>query len=212
MKAEKKEIEFPLAGDGSTEWWRKATPDDVENRVKAGADVNAGDGNGRSPLHYAALNNRDPDVINVLVQAGSDVNVADQYGQTPLHIVVAQANLEVLPAFLKSSVDLNAQNRWGQAPLLVAAIHHDHQVIMEMLLEAGADANVPNHAGSTALHWAAMRGRCEAMELLLAAGAEPELQDKKGRFPVDCIPDAGAVPPDLFKCLYVDTSELALGP
>ncbi len=50
--------------------------------IKAGADVNARDGNGETPLGYAALTNPNPDMTAALIKAGADVNGKDNEGMT----------------------------------------------------------------------------------------------------------------------------------
>ena len=56
----------------------------------------------------------------------------------------------------------------------------------EVLIELGADVNARNDmSGATPLHMAATRDRVEFCALLLARGADPEIQDTGGRIAAD---------------------------
>jgi len=57
---------FDLAGSG--------TPEEVQLKINAGADVNSIDKLGRTPLMYAAVFNRNPEIVSVLLEAGGKIN------------------------------------------------------------------------------------------------------------------------------------------
>ena len=61
------------------------TAAEVRECLEAGADVNARDQAGRSPLHNATALNSDPAVTEALLAAGADVNAQGREGGTPLH-------------------------------------------------------------------------------------------------------------------------------
>ena len=60
----------------------------------------------------------------------------------------------------------------------------EHPVQVKALLARGADPNVPDRDGRTALHAAASIGAVETMGLLLEAGGKPNLRDKDGNTPL----------------------------
>ena len=86
-------------------------------------------------------------------------------------------------------------------PVLVEAALRGHARIVKQLLEAGADHNLPDSLGITALNAAAQNGRLDCVQLLLAAGADaskpesalgltPLLTGRCSPFPICCSPAA----------------------
>ena len=64
--------------------WETASVGELKFLILLGADVNARNTTGATPLMLAAARNRDPDVIKALINAGADVNAKDNAGRTPL--------------------------------------------------------------------------------------------------------------------------------
>ena len=61
-----------------------AIPEQVQEFLDLGVDVNAKDDDGFTPLHAAAGHNVNPEVITVLLKAGADVNAKNSQGKTAL--------------------------------------------------------------------------------------------------------------------------------
>lgn len=146
-----------------------------------GADVNAADFWGRSPLWAAVevrnrdMNNRDQDsptdngldrapildFIKLLIDRGADVNARTK---------------EVPPSrsWLYSLGDVSWVDFTGQTPFLRAALSGD-TTAMRLLIERGADPNIPTLAGTTALmaaagvNWVVAQTYTESKEALLEA-------------------------------------------
>ena len=72
--------------------------------IAAGADVNAKDERGRTPLHAAALNGRS-DAVKALIAAGADVNAKDERGKTPLHLAAERGHAETAKALTGDCAD-----------------------------------------------------------------------------------------------------------
>lgn len=69
---------------------------------------------------------------------------------------------------------VGATDRKGAGP---SAVHHG---IENMLVAAGADVNLQDHNGFTALMYAVGAGRVSIVKLLLAAGALPNIVNANG--------------------------------
>jgi ankyrin repeat protein len=69
----------------------------------------------------------------------------------------------------------------GATPLMYAALHGDTESV-RLLLESGADPNMRNDAGATALMWAT--DNAEKTRLLLERGAEVNAKSENGRTPL----------------------------
>lgn len=69
---------------------------------------------------------------------------------------------------------VHSRNDYGDTPLILASYEGDRMVV-NALIEQGADLDVANEAGTTALAAAAMRGHTGVLRDLLAAGANPNV-------------------------------------
>ncbi len=71
----------------------------------------------------------------------------------------------------------------AQAPLADAAMQRDNALVAA-LLETGADVNLAQADGATALHWAAYHGNISLAGLLLDAGADASAANRNGSTPL----------------------------
>jgi cytohesin len=159
----------------------------VRALVGLGADVNACDDNGSTPLHFAAFAGRLA-TAKFLISQGADASAVTIYGQTPLykavdsmHTVLGQRLAELL---FEHGADANAGDKFGDRPLHFAAIR-GRSVIIEFLLEHGAEVNAGDDCGSTPLHAAAHLGKMAAIKTLLQHGADVNALSKTGSTPAD---------------------------
>ena len=81
---------------------------------------------------------------------------------------------------------IGARDKDGSTPLH-CAVWKGHQQVVEVLLEAGADANAQNendHWGTTPLHAAAHANQASIAKLLIDYGADVNAMDREGRTPM----------------------------
>src|SRR6516225_123452 len=67
--------------------------------IAAGADVNAAQGDGTTPLHWAAYK-IDADLVRALLQRGAKPDVVNNYGSSPLAEAVKTANAGIVKMLL----------------------------------------------------------------------------------------------------------------
>jgi hypothetical protein len=87
--------------------------------LQHGADKNARNKDGETPLMWAALTGT-LELVRLLVEAGVPMNVVDARGNTPLHAAAASDNPEVVDYLLSRRVSRDARNRDGRTALDLA--------------------------------------------------------------------------------------------
>ena len=88
----------------------------VEALIKGGADVNAPDENGLSPLALAAMQGQTA-IARLLIDARAAVNQASSDGTTPLMRAASANHSETVRLLIASGADVNARNNQGRTPV-----------------------------------------------------------------------------------------------
>ena len=102
---------------------KTGSADGVQAAIDQGADVNARNEDGFTPLILAVVLNPDPDVIATLLKAGAKANARDtKFEMTPL-MWAAKGNqsLKVISTLLNNGADVNARDTDGLTALMDAA-------------------------------------------------------------------------------------------
>jgi ankyrin repeat protein len=139
--------------------------------INAGTDVNAAQGDGTTPLHWAVYK-IDIDLTRALLEHGANPNVMNSYGSSPLAEAVKIANPELVEMLLDAGSDADVPNDEGQTALMLAARAGSPEVA-ELLLSHGADVNAREKwRGQSALMWAVDARSVEITRLLIDSGAD----------------------------------------
>jgi hypothetical protein len=86
----------------------------------AGADVNAAQGDGTTPLHWAVYK-VDADMVRALLARGAKPDVVNNYGSSPLAEAVKVANARLVGMLLDAGSNVEVPNQEGQTALMLAA-------------------------------------------------------------------------------------------
>jgi hypothetical protein len=135
-----------------------------------GAEINATDEYGRTPLSWAAYNGHEA-IARLLLDKGAEVNATDDYGVTPLSEAASNGHEAIARLLLDKGAEVNATDIYGVTPLLEAA-SNGHEAVARLLLDKGAEINATDISGRTPLLWAASNGHEAIARLLLDKGAE----------------------------------------
>jgi len=146
----------------------------VRALLKEKVDVNAAQGDGMTPLHWAAFND-DLDVATLLISAGASPKATTRVGAiTPLLIACKNGNPAMVKAMLDAGAGPNTANADGATALMTAAISGSADTVT-LLLKRGADVNARESAHQqTALMFAAAENRAGVITALAAHGADLE--------------------------------------
>ena len=141
--------------------------------IAEGADVNAADPLGTTPLMWAARYG-DAAVVDRLIRAGAKVAAENVFGVTPMSEAALIGSEPVIRELFSAGVNPDSPNPEGETALMLV-VRTGQLDAAELLIDAGADVNAKERwAGQTALMWAGAQLQPAMVKLLLANGAEVE--------------------------------------
>jgi ankyrin repeat protein len=138
---------------------------EVSRLLSVGADANAKDNLGETPLHWASKNGHSQAVIELL-EHGADVNAKDNVGIIPLHAASLKEHMQVFRALLDHGANVDAREIDGWTPLHNAA-SRDHLVIVKALVTVGADILAASNDGNLPIHLAVYTRNSAVAKFLL---------------------------------------------
>lgn len=178
----------------------------LKRLIEVGADVNATEYLDVTALHWAAA--RGPvEAVKALIDAGADVNAHCVQHDTPL---VAAGEEDIIEALIEAGADVNGvgymtplaeATRCGNVSKIKLLVKHGAKVndennpplhwagkpeVAKALLDAGADVDLRNPDGETALHLTtgAWIPDASTLKVLIDAGADVNVRTKAGATPL----------------------------
>lgn len=131
------------------------------------------------------------DVLKKLAEGGSDVNNIDIDGNSPLRLAIAfsgeyhgRSPYKIMEVFENTNLNLEQVDEQGRTPIF-AAIGHYNQVILDWIIEHGANVNVLDNEKISPLLFAISgqtisRAYARGVSSLLQAGADVNVRNKNG--------------------------------
>jgi len=162
---------------------------DIQRLARAGADPNARDGNGRTPLHVATFQGHGP-AAQALIEAGTDSRLLDRQRYDAVTIAAVRDDVATLKALLASGASAKLMTSVYDGTALIAAAHLGHDGVVRELIRAGAPLDHVNNLGWTALIEAVILGdggprHVETVRALVQAGADANIADRQGMTPLE---------------------------
>ena len=159
---------------------RSENYDEAIRLIEDGADVNFGDSNDATPLHWTAYANAF-NLANLLISKGADVDAKSVGDRTPLLWTAIKNSTEVAELLISKGADINVKDKDSLMPLHLAVLNRATGTI-NVLLDSGADVNDKSSLGITVLCMAKLKGLTEMASILKRAGAVAERDEP---YPVD---------------------------
>lgn len=125
--------------------------------------------------------------VRLLLACGANPNALEQH-DTPLIAAVRTGRYEIVEDLLRAGANPNGRSSafMNSTPVLFEAARlTGPEPVLGALLQHGADPNLRNGSGETALFWAVQVGSTANVQLLLEHGARPDVRNRAGTTPLD---------------------------
>lgn len=173
----------------------------VKAHIDAGADVNTCNVHGATLLAAAVVCGKNTEIVDLLIEAGANVNAKDESGRTPLFCATFLKKPEMAQVLVNAGADVNVQDKEGKTALMLTGdlVLRSHcksikvpamfskegfKETVQILLAAGADVNLQDKKKCTALFELLKVADAEVVQALLAAGADVNLQEENALTPL----------------------------
>ncbi|XP_033740384.1 kinase D-interacting substrate of 220 kDa-like [Pecten maximus] len=143
-------------------------------------DIETKDGSENTALYLAVQKNK-PEALQQLISAKADVNTIGGSNNRPIHVAAQHGLEECMIILINNGAKVNTKNSSGNTPLILGS-RKNHHTIMQLLIAAGCDVNIQNKEGCSALHYSSHKAM--GVDMLLRAGANPNLTDKENITPL----------------------------
>lgn len=168
---------------------------DVKRLIAGGADLNAPDGHGRTPLMIAGYR-RDLAAARLLIKAGADLNRLDVQRYDLITIAAVADHVEMVKLAIASGGNPRLMTSPYDGTALIAAAHLGHVAVVQALIDGGAPLDHVNNLNWTALIEAIVLGdggarHVACLHALVKAGAKVNLADGNGVTPLGLARRAG---------------------
>lgn len=150
--------------------------------LDAGRAIEMQNADGETPLLYA-VRLGSVEGARFLLARGANPNIFNRQGFTPLHFAAFLGRMDIATALLDKQANPNLMSAEGVAPLMLAGVSGRDASLIHLLADRGALLDARTRTGLTALHYAARAQNREAVNALVALGADVNAEDALGFTP-----------------------------
>ena len=154
--------------------------DALNELLNAGGNPNITHSDEDTCLHKAISAGCNKEILQALIDHGADVNVTDEYNVTPLMIACEMGNVRAMNVFLNVGADPDIADDFGDTCLQMAIRAGCNKDDLQAIINHSADVNAQNKNNRTALMIVCKMGNLDAVNMLLNAGADPNISDADG--------------------------------
>ena len=163
---------------------QKGDTEMVKFLIDNGADVNAQDVNGLTPLYVTAYAvNGNITIAKMLIEKEAIVHAKTKIGCTPLYAASVSGHLEIVKCLIENGANVNTMTKRACTPLTIAS-QKGHLEVVKCLIQNGAEINLRGIDGHTSLHFAAGYGHLEIVQHLIENGAVIDEKNANGHTPL----------------------------
>ncbi|EDZ62748.1 protein containing ankyrin repeat [Sulfurimonas gotlandica GD1] len=138
----------------------------VKKYIKDGADVNEANETGESVLANAIRHRCDMDLLMLLIENGADIHDFDDEGVGIFDMSITYNNMEMVEYMIAQGIDVNFTNRRSRFTPLMAAASYGRADIAKLLLEHGADQEMLDTKGFSAVDLARKMNKKSILDIL----------------------------------------------
>ncbi len=161
----------------------------IRKLIRNGADLEARDRAGRTPLHVAVFASKE-EAVRILTEAGADLDALEYRAYDVVTIAAVADDLDMLDLCLRHRANPGNITSPYDGTALIAAAHLGHHDVVKRLIEGGAPLDHVNNLNWTALIEAVVLGdggpdHIETVRALIDAGADQTITDREGVSPLE---------------------------
>ncbi|WP_431112204.1 ankyrin repeat domain-containing protein [Variovorax paradoxus] len=160
----------------------------LKSLIASGANLDARDARGRTPLHVAA-HARQREAVTLLAKAGANLDALEDDRYDAVTIASVADDVPTLALLLSLGASARQVTSRYDGTALIAAAHLGHDEVVRQLIAAGAPLDHVNNLHWTAAIEAVVLGdggprHQRTLAALVGAGANLQLADRQGNTPL----------------------------
>ncbi len=147
--------------------------------ISNGAEIDAEDTAGETALMKAAFDIAYPKIIQLFIDSGAKVNSRSNVRKTPLMYAASSGNVKTLEILIENGANIDATDEVGQNAFIWALKFGKKLMAKYFINKLDVDVNQKDSIGATPLIWTTLAGQVNMVDLLIEAGADPNIRTLK---------------------------------